>query len=845
MPPLNFFYSYCHQDHDYRTTLDSHLSMLVRNKVINQWYDGKITAGSPWEDKIIENLENADIVVFLVTKNWLNSEACIEEWDKAKLFAKEQPNKRLIPIIAAECAWKDFDDMKSKLVLPQDGKPVSQWKPMDSAWSSVYDGIKDVASEVKKNFKLKTKFETELKSIEFCSTNSKDIFLEDVFVFPSLTAYSDDLNGVELAVKSFDELIEEPLQFIVGENQSGKTKLCSWIYLELNKMEYPCLYIDLAQIGASKDKEKILKENFIKQQTGDFNLWLNSPNKTIIFDNLSKDSNCIELIKFAEKHFSNIMIFTSTDVYRSYYIDDDRFVDFKRINIKPFCHSKQEDLIKKWLEIKSSGDDINHSLIDAIENNINSIIIDNKVLPRFPFFILSILQTYESFMPENLKITAYGHCYHALIVARLIKSGINQEDSALESAFTFCSNLAYKIFESENGLNLSEEQFTKFKEEYSSEYIIKNSIFNRLFSENGLLTKNHGKIEFAISYSYYFFLGKYLTENYLANKEKISAMVESSYARHNSLTLIFTIHHANDISIIDEILAHTMCAIDQKQPAKLSKEETSIFNGLLNDVIPNKLHDTSSGFREIESERAKERQFRTQHEENVGSSDENIEQLASENKLLNQVFQCNKNIEILSQILKNKTGSLKKAKIAEIVEILCDAGLRLASILLGDDKEIKACVKFVYDQYKLSEEYDSTKTDSYHLKKIQNIVTFRCMVWVISSIEKSVKAINKPELREIIIDIVNQKNTPAYHLIKYFYMLDTCDKFDGNLKHELEFMMKSYTQDKSMFLNKIVSIRTQHYERTHRIKEQHRQSIFSLLGLKDKKVDAKLDMLKL
>ena len=58
-------------------------------------------------------------------------------------------------------------------------------------------------------------------------------------------------------------------------------------------------------------------------------------------------------------------------------------------------------------------------------------------------------------------------------------------------------------------------------------------------------------------------------------------------------------------------------------------------------------------------------------------------------------------------------------------------------------------------------------------------------------------------------------------------------------------MMKSYTQDKSMFLNKIVSIRTQHYERKHRIKEQHRQSIFSLLGLKDKKVDAKLDMLKL
>jgi hypothetical protein len=775
MSSLNFFYSYCRQDKEQRQSLEKHLSMLVRNKVINQWYDGKITAGSPWETKILENLESADIVVFLITTNWLNSGACIEEWEQAKLYAKSQPNKRLIPIIASECAWMDFDDMKSMQALPSDGKPVTQWKPMNSAWSNVYEGIKAAAMEVKKNFKLKPKFENELKGIEFCSTGSEDISLEDVFVFPNLTTYTDDANGVELVLDTIDDLMQTPLQFVIGENQSGKTKLCSWIYLQLNKKASPCIYIDLAQIGNSKDKNKILKDHFTNQQTGDFEAWLSLTDKTIVFDNLTKENSSIVFIEFVADHFTNI----------------------------------------------------------------NAIIIDNKVLPRFPFFILSILQTYESFMPENLKITAYGHCYHALILARLIKSGINQEDSALESAFTFCSNLAYKIFAAKNGLFLTENEFNEFKKEYSSEYIIKNAIFNRLFSEYGLLANNSGRIEFAISYSYYFFLGKYLTDNYADHKNDISEMVESSFARHNSLTLIFTIHHANDISIIDEILAHTMCAIDEKEPAKLTKEETSIFNELLHDVIPEKIESSC----EVDVERTKERKLRTKQEENMDSSDETIERLASKSEMLNQVFQCNKNIEILSQILKNKTGSLKKAKIAEIVEIICDAGLRLASIMLGDDREIKACVKFVYGQYKKSDNYDDSKTDSFHLNEIHKMVTFRGMVWVLSSVEKSVKAINKPELRDIVSDLVNKKDSPAYHLIKYFYLLDTSSKFDENLKQELEFMIRTYSRDKSVFLNRIVSIRTQHYEKTHRIQEKYRQAIFSLLKLKLKKVDIKLNAL--
>ncbi|GEK15726.1 hypothetical protein [Aliivibrio fischeri] len=613
--------------------------------------------------------------------------------------------------------------------------------------------------------------------------------------------------------------------------------------MEFNKKSTPCLYVDLNQLSNGKDYNRELKEIFSNQLTGDFDLWVKQTNKYIIFDNLSKENKCVKFIKYVEDFFSNIFIFSSKDIYKSYFVDDDRFVEYYEVTIKPFCHSKQEEIIKKWVKVKNDSSEVDHSLIDSIERNINSIIIDNKILPRYPFFILSILQTYESFMPENLKITAYGHCYQALIVARLIKSGMSQEDSALESAFTFCSSLAFEIYQTGKEQKVDESDFQTFYKDYSDNYIIKDSVYNRLFSEYGILEKKNGKVKFSISYAFYYFLGKFLTENYYEYKNEISNMVESSFARHNSLILIFTIHHANDISIIDEILTHTICVIDNKKPAVLSKEETCIFNSLLKNSLPDiKERDDDA---EIEVARKKEREYRTSYENGLEDDDyTEVETLASKSELLNQVFQCNKNIEILSQILKNKTGSLKKKKLAEIVETICDAGLRMASIMLDDGHEIEIAVNFVYERYKESEDYNQSKSDSFHLNEIRNMVNFRVMIWVIGCIEKAVGAINKPELKEIVCELVEQKSTPAYDLIKYFYILDTSKAFDDDLKYELDYMMRYYSADKAIFLNRIVSLRTQYYERTHKVKEKYRQSIFSSLGLPYRKPTLKLKLVE-
>ena len=140
-----------------------------------------------------------------------------------------------------------------------------------------------------------------------------------------------------------------------------------------------------------------------------------------------------------------------------------------------------------------------------MSKHVNSIITSKKLVPRYPFFILSILQLYEGFMPSNLSITSYGHCYYVLIVATLTKAGISNEDKDINTCFNFAENLAFEIYQhssEENSLGVSD--LDTFIAEYKEEFIIFDSILNRLKDKKyGIVTADG---HFRASYMYYFFL---------------------------------------------------------------------------------------------------------------------------------------------------------------------------------------------------------------------------------------------------------------------------------------------------------------------------------------------------
>ena len=63
----------------YRDELDKYFTMLKRNGRIETWHDRKIIAADNWNETIKERLEMADIVLLMISVDFLHSEYIWEQ----------------------------------------------------------------------------------------------------------------------------------------------------------------------------------------------------------------------------------------------------------------------------------------------------------------------------------------------------------------------------------------------------------------------------------------------------------------------------------------------------------------------------------------------------------------------------------------------------------------------------------------------------------------------------------------------------------------------------------------------------------------------------------------------
>ena len=98
-----------------------------------------------------------------------------------------------------------------------------------------------------------------------------------------------------------------------------------------------------------------------------------------------------------------------------------------------------------------------------------------------------------------------------------------------------------------------------------------------------------------------------------------------------------------------------------------------------------------------------------------------------------------------------------------------------------------------------------------------------------TNVEKIVGALNKPEIRSLVEDVVAKKNTPAYELIEYFLRLDTMTEFSYKDRDQVKSLLNKHRYS---FFQKVISIRTQHYLNTHRVSAPMEQSVCSLVNIK-------------
>jgi hypothetical protein len=137
---IEVFISYAHEDQAFLKELEKHLANLKRQNIIASWYDGDIKPGEEWQAKIMERLNSAQIILLLVSADFINSDFCYGiEMDQA-LARQDAGQARVIPIILRPVDWKGAPFAKLQ-ALPTGSKPVTRWPTHDDAFLDVVQGI--------------------------------------------------------------------------------------------------------------------------------------------------------------------------------------------------------------------------------------------------------------------------------------------------------------------------------------------------------------------------------------------------------------------------------------------------------------------------------------------------------------------------------------------------------------------------------------------------------------------------------------------------------------------------------------------------------------------------------
>jgi WD40 repeat protein len=140
---IKLFYCYAHKDKLLRDELEKHLSVLKRRGFLTTWYDQEIMPGEVWKQAIHTNLETADVVLLLISPDFMNSDYCYGVEMQRALERHAQGETYVIPIILRSVYWEDapFGHLQ---VLPTDGKPVNSafWRNRDEAFANVVNHLR-------------------------------------------------------------------------------------------------------------------------------------------------------------------------------------------------------------------------------------------------------------------------------------------------------------------------------------------------------------------------------------------------------------------------------------------------------------------------------------------------------------------------------------------------------------------------------------------------------------------------------------------------------------------------------------------------------------------------------
>jgi len=145
--PKKMFISYAREDFEYVERLKRFMYPLQREGLVETWSDSNLAPGQSWNDAIQKEMEEADIILYMVSVDFLNSKFINEN---ERVWANKHVGDQgtiIVPVIVRPAPW-DSEDFAQYNAIPKDSRgrltPLSQWSDQDSANLALVDQLRGI-----------------------------------------------------------------------------------------------------------------------------------------------------------------------------------------------------------------------------------------------------------------------------------------------------------------------------------------------------------------------------------------------------------------------------------------------------------------------------------------------------------------------------------------------------------------------------------------------------------------------------------------------------------------------------------------------------------------------------
>jgi WD40 repeat protein len=144
-PPLILFYSYADEDEKLCVELEKHLSLLQMQGAILGWHRRKTPAGAKKDAISSTYLSSAQIILLLISADFLASDVALKEMQQALEWHKKN-HVQVIPLLLRPCDWRlaPFAHLE---MLPHNKKAITTWRNRDLAFLEVATSIRSLVMQ--------------------------------------------------------------------------------------------------------------------------------------------------------------------------------------------------------------------------------------------------------------------------------------------------------------------------------------------------------------------------------------------------------------------------------------------------------------------------------------------------------------------------------------------------------------------------------------------------------------------------------------------------------------------------------------------------------------------------